>query len=239
MKTAQNNSKLDIFLSNALKNLDIQYQQSDWSEMEPVLGPVHKPIAVNVSKKTILISASALAIIVIGIIISQTVHFTSSSSEEVSPQNSDSSQSLLNGVNTQDTITVHALAPSVDAAKSDSSSQMRKNKTIDSVKIIAPVDTASAKNKNDKEKKQDKKRNDKQNPPPADTSSAKTTLELPPAADTASKHEIKTETPPAKTDSSKSAVPSKKIKKNKKGKSAAADSSKVQTETKPDSLKQQ
>ena len=236
MKKTSDNSLLDNFLGRSLKELDIQYQQSDWSEMEPMLGSVHKPISLDISKKTIIISASALAIIIISIIISQTVNFSSSSPEEASPQSGDSSQSLLNAANMQDTITVHALIPAADSAKSDSAADLKENKNADSVKITSPPDTASAKKKNDKNKKEKVKQNS------TDTTQ-KTEIPLTPIVDTASKPEIKINAPPAADTAKPIAAPVPKPKKNKKQKNAARDSSKAKTETlppaQPDSLKQQ
>ena len=137
MKTSSGNSQLDNFLSNSLKNLDIQYQQSDWSDMESHLGPVQKPVDLKVNKKTILISASALALIIIAIIISKTVHFNNSSPEEVSPQNTNSSQSLLNAADTQKTTVI---APVIDSAKTGPA-LIEENKIADSVKTVASPDT--------------------------------------------------------------------------------------------------
>jgi hypothetical protein len=247
MKTSHDNSQLDNFLRDTLKTLDIQYQLSDWSSMESQLGPAQKPIDFNVSKKTIFISASVLAIVIVGIIISQTVHFDNSSSEETAPQNTHSSQSLLNAVDTHKTTVtvVPPVAPAIDSAKNASPLPVQGNKIVDSVKIVPPADTTSVQKPGDKEKnnkKQDKKqkKNNLQNSQ-ADTSSRINSIQ-PAPVDTASKHpvqEIKIAAPLAPADSSKSTAPAKKNKKNKRQKNISADSSKARTpsQAKPDSLK--
>jgi len=218
MKTSHNNSQLENFLRDTLKNLDVQYQQSDWIIMESMLGPVHKPIDININKKTILISASVLLIAIIGIIISQTVHFDNSSSKEISPQNIDSSHSLLQAIDPQKTTDVvsNPIPPVVDSTKIELPPTVLENKVVDAVKTAASADTASTKKinsaknisqKTDKKKKQ----NTVENTSSTDTAALKTVIELP-AVDTAAKHphqEITLSTP---------ADSSKKNKKDKKQK---------------------
>ncbi|MFI5163962.1 MAG: hypothetical protein ACHQHP_01810 [Bacteroidia bacterium] len=242
MKTSPNNSLLDNFLRDSLKNIDVKDQQPDWNEMETMLGPPPNPISFNLSKKTIFIAASAAVLLVIIIIISQTIHFNNSSSDEIPAEQTNSPQNLLNATDTQQTITAQPVLK-VDSAKKDSSASMLRNKIVDSVKVIASSDTASLRRINDKQKNslaktsqnQDKKK--KKNHSSPDSSSEKTNIEQIPAADTASKHpapEIKSATSPTQADSSKS-------KKNKKQKKSFIDFFKSKSETpvqpKPDSLK--
>ena len=249
MNNSHNNSQLDTFLRDALKNLDIQYQQSDWSDMESLLGSAHKPIDVNISKKTIFISASVLVIIVIGIIISQTVHFNNSSSEESSSKNTNVSPNILKTVDTQKTVISNPSVPPIDSAKKTSPAPVQ-DKIIDSAKAIALVDTTPVQKKNDKQKnattktnqKADKKQNNSQSSS-SDSSSIKTNIPVPPV-DTATKHpaqEIKIATPSAPVDSSKSTEHSRKSRKNKKQKNNSVDSTKAKNiiQAKPDSLKHQ
>jgi hypothetical protein len=189
MKTK--NSQLDDFLCNSLKNINVQYQQPDWEDMEQLLGPVQKPIPVNVDKKTILIGASALLAIIIVIIISQTVHFNSSPAEETLPQNTDSSNTLLSPVDS------HII--------SDSSNNQIEE-TVDSEEVNAKLPSqkiSPAKNSTENISKKidtNKKKNKLENTSTTD-SSAKTITE-PATTDTASKQHQEI-APPTPSDSSK------------------------------------
>ncbi|MBI4946362.1 MAG: hypothetical protein HY840_08175 [Bacteroidetes bacterium] len=226
MKYPHTNSPLDNFLRDTLKDLDVTYQQSDWSEMEAMLGPAQKPFELNIGKKTILISASVITIAVIGIIISH-IHFDASSSEESAPVNTDSSRNFLNAVDTQKTTISNPADLATDSVQTGSSVLVQKNTIVDSVVI------------NQKQDKKQKKNNSKSL---AADSSAKTTNIPIPSIDTASKHsvqEIKVATSPTSGDSLKSSAPAKKSTKSKKQKSISVDSSRAKTsaQTKQDSLK--
>src|ERR1035437_9488450 len=154
MKTTHNNSQLDNFLRDELKNLNIQYQQSDWSDMESMLGPAEKTIDFNISKKTIFIFASVLVIIIIGIIISQTVHFGNSSPEAIPPQYVSSPPNVLKPADTQKTtITVTTpVIPAIDSIKTETSTAIQKNKIVDSLKHSSDLDTISSRKINNTQK---------------------------------------------------------------------------------------
>jgi len=62
MKPSSNNSKLDIFIRESLKNFDANHPSSDWNELEMQLGAERKPISIGISKKTIFISAAVLVV---------------------------------------------------------------------------------------------------------------------------------------------------------------------------------
>lgn len=216
MKTLHDHSPLDNFLRDTLKTLDVQYQQSDWSDMESILGPEQKPMEVNINKKTILISAAALAVLIIVIIISKTVHFDHSSSKEISPENTNSSQNVLKAVDTQKTTVItNPGTPVIDSAKNNSPVPVKTNKIADSAKTISVTDTSSAQKINNTKnisQKTDKKKKEKtpENTPVVDSSSVKTTPEQP--MDTLSKHPHQEITLPASADSSKKNKKDKKQK---------------------------
>ena len=214
MKTTHNNSRLDNFLRDELKNLNIQYQQSDWSDMESMLGPAEKPIDFNISKKTILISASVLVIIIIVIIISQTVHFTSSPTEATPPQNTSSSPNVLKPADTQSTSAAvpAPVMPAIDSIKTETSTAMQAHRIADSLKHIATFDTISSRKINATQKvsiknipqkaEKNKKQSKGKNTSSVDSALFQTIPPLP-VLDTVSKHPQQEATLSTPTDSSK------------------------------------
>lgn len=213
MKTPSDNFQLHNFLRDTLKNLDVQYQQPDWNDMESLLGPAHTPIAVNISKKTILISASAAMVVIIGIIISQTIHFGSSSSEKTSPENINSSQNLLQAVDSQKTPVANVAIPEVDSAKVDSSALI-ENENVTGITSISSADSTSARKIIDNQKnnsknvsqpvEKKKKKNGSENNSAVDTASVKIIPQVQvPVVDTTTNHSHQVIPSPAAPDSSK------------------------------------
>lgn len=236
MKTSPSNNPLDNFIQNALKTPDVDLHPFDWSEIEVLLRHEQKSIRHLADKKTILLSAAAVIILLGAFGIFKVAHYYYSLPEETETR-MDSTQNTFIAIDPQKTSISDSIVTMIDSVKIDSSLVLRdeKHKT-DSILAASDAFLKKIIQKQDKKQKQTTKTS------PVDTTIIKTTTETLPPVDT-SKHptqEIKTNTPPVSADTSKTSDPSKKSKKNKKQKNTSADSSKTETppQTKPDSLKQ-
>ena len=246
MKTGQNNSQLDAFISGALKGTAENFQPFDWSELDVLLKHDQKPISLDVSKKTIFIGVGAVvALLLVFGIFKIAQHYSSLPAETGisvgSPQNS------FNAIDTTNHTAHDPALPKADTTKPDSTVIAASKPKTDSV-VSVVADTTSKKIKETaaitdrpKQKKEKKKKADTV---AADTSSVKSIL--PP--DTVSKvvpKEIIIEAPPAADTTHKNTPEQNMGPKKKKSKSKkAATPSAGQPNTappvaKPDSLKQQ
>ena len=242
-----NNNRLDNFIQDALKSPDSDLHPVDWSEVEVLLRHGQKSILGRANKKSILISAAAV-IILIGVFgIFKIIQYYSSLPAETETR-IDSTNSTFSIIDPPKVIANESTSSMIDTVKFDSTALSAVEHKTNS---IPAVSDDFLKKTNDKQtsaianQNQNKKQKQNNVKSLADTSSVKTILESPPV-DTALKHalqeEIKPDAPPPLPDTSKTSAPVKKSRKNKRQKNTSADSSRVKTEfpseTKPDSLKQ-
>ncbi|MEK6615580.1 MAG: hypothetical protein AABZ32_05650 [Bacteroidota bacterium] len=252
MKSSPSNIQLDTFIQDTLKSPDVDLHPFDWSEIEVLLRHEQKSISVGINKKSILIYAVAVIILIGTVGIFKIMRYYSSLPEETETL-IPSTQNTFMAVDTQKTMSSDSSVSMIDTVKIDSSRASRNEEhKADSILVASDIFLKNSINKQSADtakiiQKQDKKQ--KQNKPQpqfTDSSAGKTSIEQLPAIDTASKHlisEIKNALPVSPPDSSKFSEPTKKSKKNKKQKNTSVDSSKIKTESpseiKSDSLKQQ
>ena len=247
MKSDPVNSPLDTFIKETLKASDTNLPPVDWSEVEVLLRHEQKSISVGVSKKTIIISASAVAVLILAFGIYKIAGYYSSLPPAEEEQLANPVQNTFNIVDTQKTVKREdsTVIPKTNIADIDSSAYKKSEKKTDSVSVNPPADTASVKKINDKQRQEKKK---KQNTF-QDSASLKTDTAKPLPADTATTHpvqEIKKESPAPLDTANKNIPTPKSNSKKKKSRSqktavpAAADQPKTENppELKSDSLKQ-
>jgi hypothetical protein len=243
MKSAQDNSALDIFIRKTLQVPGENLTPVDWSELEVLLRNEQKSIPLEINKKTIVYSAAgAIALILLFSIFKIVHHYSSLPPEPETPASA--SIDTLKPTAADSSVSNPAPAP-MDTSHVAINSEKPNSVTSTIVHADTIGKKAAAVQKLDKKHKQNNG---------TDTSAIKKDTVLQPISDTAATHpiqeikqEIKTEIPVAVDTSNKNPVAPKNNSKSKKGKSkktsasppAEQPQSVPPAEIKSDSLKQQ
>ncbi len=248
MKPSEN-TRLDQFILEKLKEQDTNLPFVNWSEVEVLLKYERKPIQVKVSKKTIFISAGVTATVIVVAGVFMLVKYYSSRPAETEPEPAPSTQVLV--ADTQKKIspdTSHPVViakpdtakpiaqtqPETDSTELTAAQEKRADSLIADFKQKEKEEKKKAEQKKPVEPKKEKKNKISSLAPTISDSENNLENILPPDTAGKNKSALKIDSP-VSADSIKAKTNSKKNKKNKKGK-PSTDSVKV-VPAKSDSLK--
>ena len=85
MKPAPNNNQLDIFLSESLKNIHVEFSPVEWSEVEVLLENKQKPLQLSLPDRKYMLLAAGATVFIAGLILSIKFFSSSENSPEVKP----------------------------------------------------------------------------------------------------------------------------------------------------------
>lgn len=217
MSHTPDSSRLEAFLRETLKSADDKFQPFDWSELEVMLKPEQRTIAVPMNRKNMLVAGAAAGIFVIAFLIFKLTQYYSSLPAEPE-QPVDTVQTTLSVLDTTTVSAPDSSAIRTDSIKVDSTAffaaEKRKADSLvalhmaDSIAKIK-VEVVPVVKVKDKKKKSDTT----QKVNAVDTASVK------PPADTTSKPAPKEIAAPAVADTAKKSTPENNGGKKKKTKS--------------------
>ena len=146
MKANDPNSALDNHIKNALKSSGSGIQMVDWSEIEVLIRHEKSPIPIEINKKTALIAAAAVTVLILLFgIVKLIQYYSSQPKEEAGPPVPE--QTNFNAIDTQKTsIAYDSSAVKTDTVKVEPSLIIEKKDSV----AIALKDITSFKKTNDR-----------------------------------------------------------------------------------------
>lgn len=250
MSQQQHNPELDQFISSKLKNLEIEFEQQLWLEMEDSLGTQSKGSSIPKINSKYLFTSSVIIIVGTALFFLVRGLFNqSNNAEQETLANSDSVQILQS--DSSKIISVPSLSFAIDSAAKDTVKEFIVSADTATKTSVLP-ETTVVKNTTDKLVSEKKSIATKEASKPEKKKTKTSALapsisdtgfvpEIIPPPDTVQKNpERKSETIPAITDTSKLTPAPKKSGKKGKQKSSPVEQPKVDSNpsvTKPDSLK--
>lgn len=141
MNRAPDSSKLEAFLRDTLKGTDDKFQPFDWSELEVLLKPEQRTIAVPVNKKNMFMAAAVGGVLVLIFIIFQlTQYYSSLPAEPETPV--DTAQTTFSVLDTTSTAAPDSSALPADSVKVDSTAFLAAEKRkVDSLTALRIADS--------------------------------------------------------------------------------------------------